>query len=219
MSSVFFDLDGTLTDPREGIVNCLCHALSQLGHPCPPESTLTRYIGPPLRDSFSIILDTNDDHTLDHALRLYRKRFGDRGLFENKVYAGVPEVLQRLTGMERECFVVTSKPTVYAKRITEHFELHRFLRGVYGSNLDGRLTDKKDLIAHILRREKIDPQRCVMVGDRDHDIIGARANGVRVIGVTWGYGSRQELNDARPTAICDTPAQLPRLIESIIPAE
>ena len=219
MFSIFFDLDGTLTDPREGIVKCLRYALSQLGRFSPPESTLVRYIGPPLRQSFSIILNTTDDDILDDALRLYRKRFGEHGLFENKVYAGVREALEGVTRMDVECFVVTSKPTVYAKRIIEHFELRRYFRSVYGSHLDGRLTGKTELIAHILSQEDLEPQRCLMVGDRSHDVDGARANGVRVIGVTWGYGGRQELHDARPTAVCETPARLPGLIHSVINAE
>jgi phosphoglycolate phosphatase len=215
MYSVFFDLDGTLTDPKEGIMNCLRFALGKLGRKCPPDAELTQYIGPPLRQSLGEILSTTDDTTLDEALRFYRQRFGECGLFENSVYDGVPETLHRLQQNRYSCHVVTSKPYVYAERIIEHFGLRRFFKRVYGSHLDGRLTEKAELIAHVLRLEDVRPQQCVMIGDRHHDISGARANAVFAVAVTWGYGTMSELVRSRPTALCEAPRDLPRIVDQL----
>ncbi|NBJ10237.1 HAD family hydrolase [Microvirga arsenatis] len=201
-----FDLDGTLTDPKTGITRSIQYALDRLGRPVPDADELTWMIGPPLIASFTKLLGSPED--AQEALRLYRERFGASGLFENEVYEGIPALLQDLRDQGVRLFVATSKPHVYARRILDHFELSRFFAGIYGSELDNRNADKRDLIRHILEQERFDPARAVMIGDREHDAIGAKANGLASIGVTWGYGSRQELLDAGVACLVDAPQDL-----------
>lgn len=205
-----FDLDGTLTDPKTGITRCIQYALERMGRPIPEADALTWMIGPPLVTGFTKLLGGPED--APEAVRLYRERFSDVGLFENEVYPGIPEVLQTLQGSGVRLFVATSKPHVFARRIVEHFGLSSFFREVYGSELDNRNADKRDLIRHILDQERFDPWDAVMIGDREHDAIGARANGIAPIGVTWGYGSRQELTEAGVTCLVSRPDELVELV-------
>lgn len=208
ITSTFFDLDGTLCDPRDGIVRCLQYALRELGHTQLPDDQLVRYIGPPLYDSFAALLDSNDAELVKRAVELYRERFASKGMFENKLYAGIPDALRKLNTQHFQLHVVTSKPTAFARQIIGHFGLERFFHNIHGSELDGTSADKRQLIAHVLEQEQIHPPEAVMVGDREHDIRGAIANGVRPVGVLWGYGSREELTQAGASLLCDTPESL-----------
>jgi phosphoglycolate phosphatase len=206
--NILFDLDGTLTDPREGIVACFKHALSELGQSCPSDSEFERYIGPPLYESFGELLGSTERRWINDAVGLYRDRFSSTGMFENAVYPGMEPALAALRDLGATLFVATSKAQVFAERIVEHFGLDRFFRAVYGSELDGARTNKADLIAHILRAESISPPSALMVGDRGHDVLGAKANGVFPIGALWGYGSREELVAAGATLLCQQPSML-----------
>jgi phosphoglycolate phosphatase len=201
-----FDLDGTLTDPKTGITRSVQHVLNTLGRPVPEADELTWMIGPPLVAGFTELLGGADD--VPEAVRLYRERYGDVGLFENEVYAGIPALLHELRERDVRLYVATSKLQAFARRILDHFELSRFFVAIYGSDLDHRNADKRDLIRHILDQERFDPARAVMIGDRKHDAIGAKANGLASIGVTWGYGSRQELLDAGVACLVDAPQGL-----------
>jgi len=194
---LFFDLDGTLTDPRPGIVGSLRFALDQLAAPCPSDDVLASYIGPPLRGTFATLLGTNEADRIEEAMRLYRKRFADTGLYENRVYDGVPEMLERAGSAAKAVYVATSKPAIYAERIVRHFGLAQHFRKVYGPELDGRYEDKAELLAHILTREGVQPEVAIMIGDRAADVHAAKASGVRSIGVLWGYGSERELIDRK----------------------
>ncbi|MCC2652482.1 MAG: family hydrolase [Microvirga sp.] len=201
-----FDLDGTLTDPKAGITRSVQYALDRLGRPVPEADELTWMIGPPLIAGFTELLGGTDE--VQEAVRLYRERYGDVGLFENEVYAGIPSLLQNLHERGVRLYVATSKLHIFARRILDHFELSRFFIEIYGSELDNRNADKRDLIRHILEQERFDPAGAVMIGDRKHDAIGARTNGLASIGVTWGYGSRQELLDAGVARLVDSPHDL-----------
>ena len=207
-STLFFDLDGTLTDPREGITRCFQHALECLGRPFPPQAELTRYIGPSLRRAFPRLLSTDDDELVEAAIRHYRQRYAEVGLFENEVYAGIPEWLERLQTEGFKLYVVTSKPTIYAERIVQHFGLDTYFSGVFGPELDGRFDDKAELIRHLLDKLTIAAERTVMIGDRDSDIAAGKANGTRTIGVTYGFGSPEELTAIGPDHICRSPADI-----------
>ena len=189
--AIFFDLDGTLTDPKPGITGSIRHALMQMGKAAPAPEELHWCIGPPLRQSFVRLVGEAD---ADRALSLYRERFSDVGLYENAPYPGVPELLKALSG--KRVFLATSKPSVYAKRILAHFEIAGFFEQVFGSELDGRLTDKSELLAHALAETGIAASHAVMIGDRSHDMIGARNNDMARLGVLYGYGGVQELRDA-----------------------
>ncbi|AXS40844.1 HAD family hydrolase [Breoghania sp. L-A4] len=204
-SRVLFDLDGTLTDPFPGITGSIRYALERMGAPVPEADALRWCIGPPLPGSFALMLGTEDTDTLDRAVGFYRERFSDTGLFENVVYDGIPEMLEDLISDGFSLYLATSKPLVYASRIVTYFGLQRYFAGLYGSELDGTRAEKTALLAHVLDREGIAPQDAVMIGDRKHDLIGARANGVTCIGVTYGYGARAELEAEGPCALADTP--------------
>ena len=205
---VLFDLDGTLTDPKPGIVGSLRFALSQLRVPCPTDDALASYIGPPLRGTFATLLGTDDSDRIEEAMRLYRRRFADTGLYENRVYDGVPEMLESAGSTATAVYVATSKPAIYAERIVEHFGLAKHFRKVYGPELDGRYEDKAELLAHLLTRESVAADTAVMIGDRAADVRAAKATGVRSIGVLWGYGSERELIDVGADMLCATPSEL-----------
>jgi phosphoglycolate phosphatase len=205
---LLFDLDGTLTDPKAGIVGSLRFALDQLAAPCPTDEVLASYIGPPLRGTFATLLSTNESDRIEEAMRLYRQRFADTGFYENRVYDGVPEMLERAGAAAKAVYVATSKPAIYAERIVRHFGLAHHFRKVYGPDLDGRYEDKAELLAHILTRESVEPTTAVMIGDRAADVRAAKASGVRSIGVLWGYGSERELIYAQADELCATPREL-----------
>ncbi|NEQ42165.1 MAG: HAD family hydrolase [Leptolyngbya sp. SIOISBB] len=203
---LLFDLDGTLTNPQQGITACISHALHQLGEPVPEAHTLTSWIGPPLHDSFTEVLGSADRAT--EAVKLYRDRFATVGLYENEVYEGIPEMLSELGRSPYIAWVCTSKPQVFAQKIIEYFQLGAFFQGVYGSELNGDRVHKAELIAHLLAVEGIAAEDAVMIGDRRHDIHGARQNRLTTIGVTWGFGTVTELAEAGAVTLCHTPHEL-----------
>jgi len=184
------------------------HALDKIGAPAPPDDVLASFIGPSLRGTFATLLETSDRDLIERVLALYREEYGDAGLFENHVYDGVAQMLDHVRLITPALFVATLKPKVYADRIVRRLGLEPYFAGVYGPELEGRFDDKADLLAHLLATEKISPERAVMIGDRAGDIVGARANRVRSIGVLWGYGSESELADARADGLCTSPGEL-----------
>lgn len=211
---LLFDLDGTLTDPFVGITTCIQYALEALERPYPSSDDLAWCIGPPLRESFATLLGIDHEHLVDAALKKYRERFGSIGIYENKVYPGINTVLGELKNLGHSLGVATTKPTVFAKKIIKHFNLEAHFISVDGSELDGTRTDKAELIAYILERDGIATGDVVMIGDRKHDIIGARKNTVTGIGVLWGYGSRNELESAGAHAFITSPGELGKLIQT-----
>jgi phosphoglycolate phosphatase len=193
---VLFDLDGTLTDPREGIECCFASALRQLGAPVPDATSLRRFIGPPLQQGFAELLNTSDAGRIDRAVTLYRERYARAGALENRLYPGVRSALEELRRAGYRLVVVTSKAAPFAEQVLRHFDLRSLFEAVHAASLDGRLTGKEALIAQALQQHKLRPQQAVMVGDRKYDMLGARANGVLPWGAGWGYGSAQELHAA-----------------------
>jgi phosphoglycolate phosphatase len=202
MDAIFFDLDGTLTDPKIGITRSIQYALQKLDLPVPPQDELTWCIGPPLRDSFVALLG---DSRADLAVTLYRERFGDVGLYENAVYPDIEHILGALQQSHGRLFVATSKARVFAERIIEHFGLGRYFEHVFGAELDGTRVHKSDLLAYALDETGVAASRALMVGDRSHDIIGAKNNGMDALGVLYGYGSREELIEAGASHVCASP--------------
>jgi len=206
--NLLFDLDGTLTDPFTGITKCISYALDRLDRKLPPRQSLGWCIGPSLKSSFAKLLASDDDALTEKAVAFYRERFGTVGLFENEVYDGIVEVLEDLQKNGHTLYVATSKPVVYAERIIGHFGLQRYFKRVFGSELDGTRSDKTSLISHILQRELIAPSETSMIGDREHDIIGAKENGIYGFGVLWGYGTKDELENSGARAFFRTPREL-----------
>ncbi len=205
--SVLFDLDGTLTDPADGIVGCIRYAFERLEQPAPDHDSLLQWIGPPLLQSFREHLNAK---LAERALKHYRERFSDCGMYENTLYSGVRESLGELRAQSFRLFIATSKPVAFAVPIAEHFGIKEYFHGIYGSELDGSRSEKTTLIAHALERESIDSESATMVGDRRYDVDGAHANGLRAVGALWGYGTATELEhaDAHCASIVDVPGVL-----------
>ena len=215
--AILFDLDGTLTDPFVGITTSIGHAMMRMGYAAPAPASLRWCIGPPLQSSLRALLASDDEAVVSKAVDFYRERYAEIGKFENELIEGIPELLAALAIQGYFMVVATSKLGSYAGDIVSHFGLMPHFRHVYGSERDGRNADKADLIAHILSTESIDPSRALMVGDREHDIVGAHKNGVRAIGVTWGYAEEGELLRAGADALAESPAALGTLIQRIMP--
>ena len=214
MKALLFDLDGTLTDPREGITRCIAHALTRMGLEPPPLEALTFAIGPPLRGSFAQLLACEDRARIEQAVAHYRERFADVGLFENAIYPGIAEALREL--QDAQLFVATSKPQVYAERIVRHFGLEAHFVAIHGCELDGTREDKRDLLAHLMELRGVRAGDAVMIGDRGADMRAGRHHGMRALGVRWGYGSDDELRDAGAHALCDSPGALATAIEAVV---
>jgi phosphoglycolate phosphatase len=207
LEAIYFDLDGTLTDPKPGITRSIQYALQKLDHPTmPTEDELTWCIGPPLRASFVRLLGA--ETSADLAVSYYRERFSDVGLYENGVYDGIGAVLTKLGAAGHRLFVATSKPHVFAERIIDHFGLRDHFERVFGSELDGTRVDKSHLLEYALKQASVDPARTLMIGDRSHDMVGAKNNGMKGIGVLYGYGTRDELLDAGAHHVCATPGAI-----------
>lgn len=208
--TVLFDLDGTLTDPGLGITNSVIYALKKLQITPPPREELYKFIGPPLHESFETYYHLSRDEAMT-AVDYYREYYRDTGIFENRLYDGIPWLLEELHGSGKKLLVATSKPEVFAKRILEHFGIMKYFSAVCGALLDGSRTDKSEVIAYALNTA-LRPETAIMVGDRKHDIIGANKNGIDSMGVLFGYGSRRELMDAGATYICKTVNDIEEII-------
>ena len=208
---LFFDLDGTLTDPGEGITNSVAYALDKFGITVTDRSSLYPFIGPPLVDSFMKFYGFSHEDA-ERAVVCYREYFRDRGIFENRLYKGIPEVLKALRDAGKTLVIATSKPEPFAKRIVEHFGLSPYFTLVAGASFDETRSEKWDVIEYAIDRLKLtDRSEIVMIGDRKHDIIGAKKTGLDSVGVLWGYGDREELTAAHADVIFDTVGQLTSL--------
>ncbi len=213
--AVLFDLDGTLTDPKLGITRSIQYALRKRGMAPPDADDLEPFIGPPLEQSFRERLGF-DETEARRAVADYREYFSQQGLYENEVYDGIPALLRDLRASERRVCLATSKPMVFAERILEHFDLAKHFDLVVGSHLDGTHVEKAEVVATALAGVAgVEPERVVMVGDRMHDVHGARVNGIDAIAVTYGYGTREELSAASPTSLVESVEELRRLLLAV----
>ena len=215
ISNLLFDLDGTLTDPKTGITRCIQHSLTSLGFAAPHEDALAWCIGPPLRQSFGHLLQSTDDDLLEEAVLRYRQRFGEVGLFENRLYDDIPQALSELKDQGFRLFLATSKPRVFAERILEHFGLADFFDTAHGSELHGGRTEKPSLVPYILQEEALQAEATLIIGDRKYDIIGGKANNIHTAAVTYGYGSMEELEAEAPDCIFDTPHELVKFLKAV----
>ncbi len=212
MKYILFDLDGTLTDPKIGITTSVAYALEHLGIKTDNLDDLCRFIGPPLIDTF------RDDYNLSpedvkYAIAKYRERFSVKGLYENMLYDGIKELLMQLAQRGDKIILATSKPTIYAKKILEHFDIAQYFTFVSGSELDGSRDDKGEVIAYALEQNNVtDISQLVMVGDRKYDVIGAKQHGIKTIAVLYGYGDIQELTDAGADVIVETVKELETIL-------
>lgn len=198
---ILFDLDGTLTDPGEGITNSVAYALEKCGVPAPERSSLYKFIGPPLMDSFQRFYGFSEEQAKT-AVFYYREYFREKGMLENQVYDGVEEMLKTLQNAGKRLFVATSKPEEFARQILTHFGLAQYFEYIAGATMDQTRNAKDAVIAYALETCHVtDVSRAVMVGDREHDILGAKKAGLPAIGVLFGYGSEEELRAAGAAAL------------------
>ena len=207
--AIFFDLDGTLTDSGEGIINCAVLALEHFGIPVPSQEEMRVFVGPPLGQTF--LRFGIPEAQVDEAIAVFRSRYKTVGKFENFPYPGIHETLQTLKDQGHRLFVATSKPEIQAKEIMEHFGLAEFFEQIVGATLDGSRSHKADVISYLLSLTG-DVGQTLMVGDTDFDVIGAAAHGIPTIGVSWGYGTAEDMTKAGAVAIAHTMAELIALI-------
>ncbi|MEI8309092.1 MAG: HAD hydrolase-like protein [Chloroflexales bacterium] len=212
--TILFDLDGTLTDPFEGITRCIRYALERLGRPSLSDEVLRTWIGPSLRNSLASVLD-GDLAMVEQGMAFYRERYAPTGIYENRVFAGIPALLSDLAAAGCTLGLATSKPQIFAQHILEHFDVAQHFAFIGGASLDTSRERKADVIAYVLSALPASARfRAVMVGDREHDVIGAQQNDLPAIGVTYGYGSREELDAAGAIAIADDVTALRDLLLS-----
>jgi phosphoglycolate phosphatase len=207
--TIFFDLDGTLTDPMVGITGSIQYAMEKLGVDVPEAEELLWCIGPPLLDNFQTLVG---DERAPAAVALYRERFSTVGLYENTPYPGIHEALLAIRSADVRLCVASSKPHIYVRQILEHFELIDHFSDVFGSELDGTRTDKSELLRYALSETGTEANNATMVGDRKHDIVGALDNGVSALGVLYGYGSVEELTKAGANRFAKAPSELVSLL-------
>ncbi len=203
---ILFDLDGTLTDPEEGITKSVQYALKALGIEEPDRHRLQHFIGPPLKEHFMETYHLTGEQG-EYALLKYRERFRAKGMYENVVYPGIPELLNRLRDDGRKLAVASSKPQEFVEEILRHFDLEQYFQVIVGSEMDGRRTAKAEVVAEVVKQLEIseaDKRNTVLVGDRRHDVEGAGQNQITALGVTYGYGGRSELETAGADVIVDT---------------
>ena len=211
-SVILFDLDGTITESGIGITRSVAYALRKYGIEERDQATLDTFIGPPLIDSFQRLYGFSAQQARE-AVEVYREYYGTKGIFENRVYDGVEDMLRTLRDAGKRCILATSKPEHYAEQILEHFGLSRWFDTVAGATMDEKRTDKTSVIAYALEKAGItDRTQVIMVGDRMHDIQGARENGIPAIGVLYGYGSREELEAAGAAHLVAAPSEIPSLV-------
>uniref|UniRef100_UPI0001CF73C8 Predicted phosphatase, HAD family n=1 Tax=Clostridium acetobutylicum TaxID=1488 RepID=UPI0001CF73C8 len=208
---VLFDLDGTLTDSAEGITKSVKYSLNKFDIQVEDLSSLNKFVGPPLKTSFMEYYNF-DEETATVAIDYYRDYFKAKGMFENKVYDGIEALLSSLKDYGFHLVVATSKPTVFSKQILEHFKLAFYFDAIVGSSLDGKLSTKEDVIRYAMESLNIKSDDAIMIGDREYDVIGALKNNLPSIGVTYGFGSYEELKNAGANYIVNSVDELHKKI-------
>lgn len=208
---LFFDLDGTLTDSMPGIKNSFLYAFEKMNEEKPSDEILSTFIGPPLYDTFKNLCGYSEDKA-EVAVKYYREYYKEKGFFENSVYDGIPELLKVLKDNGKHLIVATSKPEIFAVKILNHYSLEKYFEKICGSNFDESRSNKDEVIAYALNSVKADKEKTLMIGDRKHDIIGAKKNGIKSCGILYGYGSRKELEDAGADFIAENTQEIKNLL-------
>ena len=209
--TILFDLDGTLTDSGQGILNSVAYALEKMGIEEPDTANLNRFIGPPLYESFSRFYQLSPEDT-QSAVDAFRVYFKEKGMFENQLYPGIIPLLEELRTAGKTLVIATSKPEIFAKQILEHFGIAHYLDVIAGASLDSSRISKADVIGYAINQLEAFPKHAVMIGDREHDIEGARMHQLPAIGVLYGYGCKQEFEKAGATMIVETVQDLKRVL-------
>ncbi len=201
---ILFDLDGTLTDSGPGITNSVAYSLKKYGIEVADREELYKFIGPPLKESFEKYYGFSAEES-KKAVEYYREYYTDKGMFENSVYEGIEELLKEIRKAGKMAVVATSKPEIFARKILEHFGLAKYFSYIVGANMDETRTKKDEVISYVLESCDIpDKSKVLMIGDREHDILGAKRNGLDSLGVLFGFGNREELKKAGADYIAET---------------
>ncbi len=210
---ILFDLDGTLTNPKEGITKCVQYALKHFGieREC---DELISFIGPPLKEQFMEYASLTEEDGVK-AVEIYRERFAPIGIFENEIYDGILSMLESLKNQGKTLAIATSKPAVFAEKISHKYGIEPYITLLEGSELDGRNTDKALVIKNAMEKLGATKEDTIMVGDREHDVIGARKNGIDCIGVSYGYGKDGELEESGALKIAHTPNELLKILSAM----
>ncbi|WP_346352988.1 HAD family hydrolase [Azotosporobacter soli] len=209
---ILFDLDGTLTDPALGISNSIIYALKKYGIEVGERSELFKFIGPPLAESFEKYYGFSEEKA-NQAVEYFREYYRAQGIFENVIYDGIEELLKTLQEKHRQLLVATTKPEVFAKQILEHFAIAQYFSFIAGSNLDGTRVKKDEVIAYALESCKItDLTKTIMIGDREHDVLGAKKIGIASLGVLFGYGDRAEHEKAGADYIVERVDEIEKIV-------
>jgi phosphoglycolate phosphatase len=212
--NIFFDLDGTLTDPKSGITKSVAYALNAFGIKVTNLDSLTKFIGPSLKDSLMKYYDFTETDAIK-GIKKYREYYGTKGMYDNQVIPGVIDLLQTLKQQHKKIYLATAKPTPFAIKIMDHFKLTQYFTAIFGSNLDGSRAQKSEVLTYGLQQTKIKPtDQTVMVGDRAYDMAGAKQNQLTAIGVLYGYGSQKELVLAGADKLVANPAELKAVLLS-----
>ncbi|WP_105141884.1 HAD family hydrolase [Streptococcus suis] len=209
--TILFDLDGTLTDSGQGILNSVAYALEKMGIEEPDTANLNRFIGPPLYESFSRFYQLSPEDT-QSAVDAFRIYFKEKGMFENQLYPGIIPLLEELRTAGKTLVIATSKPEIFAKQILEHFGIAHYFDVIAGASLDSSRISKADVIGYAINQLEAFPKHAVMIGDREHDIEGARMHQLPAIGVLYGYGNKQDFEKAGATMIVETVQDLKRVL-------
>ena len=208
-TTIVFDFDGTLIDSKPTVLRCIRHAMQKMGQPLPEDEDLSLCVGPPLRENFARLLATQETSAIEEALAHYRKLYDQgRAMFDCGLYPKVPELLDALSQSGYALYIATAKPFDFTHQLVEHFKIKPYFRGIYGPNLDGTLDSKEKLVAELVRQEGVLPEKTIMIGDRKHDIDSARSNSIYPAGVTYGYGSSEELLAAGALHLFDSPGRI-----------
>ncbi len=212
MEYIFFDLDGTLTDSALGITRSVKYALNKYGIIENDQNKLNMFVGPPLKDSFMNIYGFSEEKATE-AIDFYREYYAVTGIKENSVYLGVEDMLKDLIRAGKKLYIATSKPEHYAKQILEYFGLSEYFEFIGGATMDEKLVAKADIINYVINACNLtEKSQIVMVGDREHDILGAKAHNIKSIGVLYGYGNLEELQNAKADFIAKTPNEVTKIV-------
>ncbi|MTD38436.1 HAD hydrolase-like protein [Erwinia sp. CPCC 100877] len=211
-NTILFDLDGTITNSGTGIINSVRYALEKMSLEVPDDTELASFIGPPLSESFQKNFELSETAS-NQAIAYYREYYREKGIYENHLYEGIDALLINLKQADAQLYIATSKPEIFAKQILNYFHLDQYFTGIYGATLDSQRSKKGDVIRYALEEGAIhDLQQTVMIGDRQHDILGAKENNLASIGVLYGFGERSELALAQADYIVAAPAEIGQLI-------
>jgi phosphoglycolate phosphatase len=212
-NTILFDLDGTLTDSGPGILNAVVYAMEKFGFPTPDEAVLRSFVGPPLHESFERVCSFDADKAQE-AVRVFREYYNDTGIFENSVYPGMKQALSALVDAGKTLGVATSKPETAARRVLDYFDLSKYFTVIVGASADGTRIQKADVVTCAMEQLGVTSGQALMVGDREHDVRGAAANGLECLGVLYGYGDRAELENAGAIALASTAQEMAEMILS-----